>query len=158
MMESALHRLTAVTWPERRAEVEVLPARAGDREVLRRWQIRFAIDCGMSPEEIQHAARPVDLGARRYFLARDPSGECVSMAIISRETPNSACLTGVYTPDEQRGRGYASALVGAVSQRVLDSGKEYCTLFTDLANPTSNKIYHALGYRRIGDFRLVEFG
>ena len=53
----------------------------------------------------------------------------------------------VYTPPEQRRKGYASAAVAEVSQRFLDAGARVC-LYTDQANPTSNGIYQALGYRR----------
>ncbi|RYP88980.1 GNAT family N-acetyltransferase [Nocardioides guangzhouensis] len=56
----------------------------------------------------------------------------------------------VYTPREHRGRGYASAGVAEVSLRLRDAGARVC-LFTDQANPTSNKIYEAIGYRRVVD-------
>jgi len=42
--------------------------------------------------------------------------------------------------------------VSALSQKLLDSGYERCSLFTDLANPTSNSIYQKIGYRPVGDF------
>ncbi|MFK4082558.1 GNAT family N-acetyltransferase [Kribbella sp. NPDC020789] len=57
----------------------------------------------------------------------------------------------VYTPPECRGRGYASALTAHVTGRLRDAGNEVC-LMTDLANPTSNKIYAAIGYRPVQDF------
>ena len=38
----------------------------------------------------------------------------------------------------------------AVSKLLRDSGERAC-LFTDQANPTSNKIYEAIGYRRVVD-------
>lgn len=56
----------------------------------------------------------------------------------------------VYTPKEERGRGWASAAVAEVTQRVLDAGDRAC-LFTDLANPTSNAVYERLGYRPVTD-------
>jgi len=56
----------------------------------------------------------------------------------------------VFTPTEHRGRGYASAAVAEVSRRILASGARAC-LFTDQANPTSNRIYEALGYRPVVD-------
>jgi GNAT superfamily N-acetyltransferase len=57
----------------------------------------------------------------------------------------------VYTPPADRGHGYASALTAHVTQRILTSGSAAC-LFTDLANPTSNKVYAAIGYRPLADF------
>jgi predicted GNAT family acetyltransferase len=58
-------------------------------------------------------------------------------------------VSAVYTPPEQRGHGYASANVAAVSQRGLDAGARACMLYTDAANPTSNKIYQQIGYRLV---------
>jgi len=34
---------------------------------------------------------------------------------------------------------------------MLDAGYHFCTLFTDLANPTSNHIYQAIGYQPVCD-------
>jgi predicted GNAT family acetyltransferase len=58
----------------------------------------------------------------------------------------------VYTPPELRRRGYASSAVAAVSRQALAAGAQRCALFTDLSNPTSNKIYADVGYRRIADW------
>jgi predicted GNAT family acetyltransferase len=33
----------------------------------------------------------------------------------------------------------------------LRAGRDYCFLYTDLANPTSNRIYMNLGYERLCD-------
>jgi predicted GNAT family acetyltransferase len=40
---------------------------------------------------------------------------------------------------------------------MLDSGKEFCALFTDLDFPTSNSIYQKIGYRVVGDFLEYAF-
>jgi hypothetical protein len=63
----------------------------------------------------------------------------------------------VYTPPERRGRGYATACVAALSQTILDEGWAFCTLFTDLANPTSNSIYQKIGYHPVCDFAEYRF-
>jgi predicted GNAT family acetyltransferase len=56
----------------------------------------------------------------------------------------------VYTPPEQRGRGWASNAVAEVSRRRQAEGTQVC-LFTDQANPTSNGIYAALGFVPVVD-------
>jgi len=56
----------------------------------------------------------------------------------------------VYTPPEQRRKGYTGAAVAEVSQHFLDAGARVC-LYTDQANPTSNGIYQALGYVAVVD-------
>lgn len=80
----------------------------------------------------------------------------VAMAAINRRTSSSSCVSWVYTPPEHRRRGYASAVVAALSQRELDAGATWYSLFTDVANPTSNHIYTELGYEPRCDYRQIE--
>jgi predicted GNAT family acetyltransferase len=82
--------------------------------------------------------------------------EPVSMAYASQANGGVTRVSGVWTPPTLRGNGYASAVVAALSNDRMDRG-ERCMLYTDLANPTSNAIYQALGYRRIGDSVTIRF-
>lgn len=66
-------------------------------------------------------------------------------------------LGPVYTPAEERGRGWAGAAVAEVSRRVLARG-ERPVLFTDQANPTSNRLYQALGYEPVVDTVQIDIG
>ncbi|HZU61333.1 MAG TPA: GNAT family N-acetyltransferase, partial [Solirubrobacteraceae bacterium] len=60
-------------------------------------------------------------------------------------------------PPEQRGRGYATTAVAAFSRRALIRGAHTCMLYTDLGNPTSNRIYAAVGYRRVAEWEEHAF-
>jgi hypothetical protein len=73
------------------------------------------------------------------------------MTGASGATPRGIRIGAVYTPPQDRGRGYASNLVAAVSQAQLDAGRTFCFLYTDLANPTSNHIYRAVGYEPVSE-------
>ncbi|HET6988721.1 MAG TPA: GNAT family N-acetyltransferase [Kribbella sp.] len=86
----------------------------------------------------------------------EADGEPVSM--VGYHLPIfGVCRVGpVYTPRERRRHGYAGALTSHVSAEILAQGNQAC-LYTDLANPTSNKIYHQAGYRPVADFVDVEF-
>jgi predicted GNAT family acetyltransferase len=95
------------------------------------------------------------VGGRALYLWDD--GGPVSMTMAAAVTPHGSRIGAVYTPPELRGRGYASALVAAVSQAQLDTGRAFCFLFTDLANPTSNKIYRHLGYEAVCDVDEYRF-
>jgi predicted GNAT family acetyltransferase len=64
----------------------------------------------------------------------------------------------VYTPPEQRRRGYAGACVGALSQLLLAEGRDFCVLYTDTSNPTSNHVYQMLGYQPIMEASVYTFG
>lgn len=87
----------------------------------------------------------------------DVAGMVVAMAGHSGPTPHGMRVGPVYTPQDLRGRGYASALVAALSQMLLDGGRQFCFLFTDLANPTSNHIYQTIGYEPVTDVDNYRF-
>ena len=93
---------------------------------------------------------------RTFFWVVD--GEVVSITNAVRPQIKGICISGVYTPPEFRRRGYARALVAEVSKEMLSRGFELTNLFTDLANPTSNKIYQEVGYKAICDYRQYSFG
>lgn len=83
-------------------------------------------------------------------------GRPVSMAYASLANGGVTRVSGVWTPPELRGHGYASGVVAALSAARQDAG-ESCMLYTDLSNPTSNAIYRAMGYRRVGDNVTITF-
>jgi predicted GNAT family acetyltransferase len=76
----------------------------------------------------------------------EDDSEPVSMCGYGGRTPHGIRIGPVYTPPELRGRGYGSAVTAYVTKEQLDSGRDYCFLYTDLSNPTSNKIYVNIGY------------
>ena len=86
----------------------------------------------------------------RIWFWVDDAGERVHLTGANAPSFGVARVGPVYTPREHRGHGYASAGVAAVSTLFRDRGARVC-LFTDQANPTSNRIYEALGYRRVVD-------
>ena len=129
-----------------------------DIPLLAEWVDKFSQEAiGASPN-YEAAAILVRNGIARneYLIWED--GEVVSIAKSTRPTPTGITISSVYTPPQFRGHGYASACVAVLSQQLLDSGYTYCTLFTDLANPTSNSIYQKIGYRPVCDFREHKFG
>lgn len=79
-----------------------------------------------------------------------PGGEPAHLSGASMPAYGVSRIGPVYTPKEHRGRGYASYVVGELTRRGLEAGDRMC-LFTDQANPTSNKIYAALGYEPVVD-------
>ena len=66
-------------------------------------------------------------------------------------------INAVFTLEEERGKGYASACVAALSQRLLDRGWRYCLIFADRGNPTTTRIYPRLGYQEIAAFATIGF-
>jgi len=128
-----------------------------DRDLLVSWSAAFAAEA--SPDEPPgDPALPVDarLHGENLLWLWEVDGERVSTAWLTPPVAGVTRVSGVYTPPALRGRGYASACVAAVSRHALDYS-DRCMLYTDLANPTSNKIYQQIGYRPAGDAQEWRF-
>ena len=97
------------------------------------------------------------IGNGEVYLWVLPDGSIVSLLATTRPVSRVISIASVYTPPERRGHGYASRSVAALSQHLLDSGWQRCSLFTDLSNPTSNTIYQQVGYRPVHDFHEYDF-
>ncbi|MGW6122539.1 GNAT family N-acetyltransferase [Nocardia sp. NPDC055165] len=78
-------------------------------------------------------------------------GAPVTLVARQAEVLGWARIGPVYTPPPLRGNGFASALTATVAGRIRAEGADAC-LFTDLANPTSNKIYQRIGFEPVRDF------
>jgi hypothetical protein len=133
-------------------------ATEADRSLLTEWLTAFQREAmgDENPAGIERVVtRSLTSSARRLYLWED--GRPVSMAGSTGPTPNGIRVNAVYTPPEQRRRGYAGACVAALSQLLLDQGRTFCFLFTDLANPTSNHIYQKIGYAPVCDVDEYHF-
>ena len=130
-----------------------------DRELAVRWMDAF-VDEALHGPEPESSAEFVDRRSEdpdAGLVVWEDGGAPLSFAGYGGRTPNGIRIGPVYTPPELRGRGYASALTAALTQRLLDEGRRFCFLFTDLANPTSNSIYQRIGYRPVSDVDLWIF-
>jgi predicted GNAT family acetyltransferase len=132
------------------------PANAEERELLIRWRIAFMVDTGLH-EDIEASKQATeDLLERGALYVWDDDGP-VSVAATNRSTPHGVCIGMVYTPPPFRQHGYATSCVAALSQQILDSGREFCCLFTQLSNPTSTAIYERIGYRAVAKWSDIAF-
>jgi predicted GNAT family acetyltransferase len=78
------------------------------------------------------------------------------MAAVSGYTPNGLRVSAVFTPEDQRRRGYASNTVAMLSQRALDSGRSHCVLFAESDHVGTQRVYENIGYRHSHATVLVE--
>ncbi len=150
-MDQGLYRLDAVN-PKLVASLGYFRyADESDLLLVEEWFSEFERDCGLalSPKDVARDKAAQFVGNREVFLW-EVGGKVVSIMKKARPTEHGVTVSFVYTPKEERRKGYGRTMVAACSAELL---KEYdfCVLYTDLANPTSNKIYQEIGYRWIAD-------
>lgn len=155
-MRQRIHQCTAVADLER-ASGSSRSATVADSPMLERWLNAFSADVGVPHDPADSPAAVRSMIERNEALIWEQNSAPVSCARIMRRTPHGSAIAFVYTPPEQRGRGYATSCVAELTRQRLHSGDRFCCLYTDLANPTSNAIYARIGYRPVCDSDWWEF-
>lgn len=121
------------------ASGKALPAaKCGDAKI---FLASMASSLGLSVSENEiNAFSDGENGLYRW----DDGGICAiaRIAFVGNEYTR---INTVYTSPEKRGRGYASALVSALSELLIGNGL-IPTVLADEENPISNKMYLSLGF------------
>ncbi len=159
-MAQRIYRLEQVR-PVSGVSGELRRASEADRDLLLDWETAFEREAigeadREQAERMVEQALSADPAMRGRFLWWD-GGQPVSMVGYTGPTPNGMRIGPVYSPPGQRGRGYGSACTAAVSQWLLDQGRRFVFLYTDLSNPTSNHIYQNIGYEPVSDVDEYRF-
>jgi predicted GNAT family acetyltransferase len=136
------------------------PATEDDRPLLRSWIDAFIAESYPQGSPL-HTERLLDsrlsTGDDAGLWLWERGSSPVSLAGYSGPTGTGIRVGPVYSPPENRGRGYATSLVRELSAWLLGQGYSACFLYTDLANATSNAIYERIGYRRVAESREFRF-
>jgi uncharacterized protein len=131
----------------------------GDVDQVTEWLVAFALESLGDEESPRLWERTRTNVERRQVQGLtwivEERGHPVATSGFNTTTAEAVQIGGVYTPPELRGRGYGRA---AVAASLLDARAEGATssiLFTGVENVPAQRCYEALGYRHIGDYRLL---
>lgn len=155
---SRLWEATSVEVPPA-PEGRLRPATEDDAGLVLRWFRAFHAEAdeqaGREPDPLSGEHNTIDSVLVRIregveWLWELPDGTVAHLSGCGLPSFGVSRIGPVFTPKEFRGHGIASHVVGELTRRGLDAGHRVC-LFTDTANPTSNKIYAGLGYRPVAE-------
>ncbi len=152
-VHTRLHFLDHVTFPSKPAG-ELRQATLADLPLIKSWRRTFWEDVekqgGREPQEdeVQSYAdssltEPAVVAGQYWFWEVD--GKPVHMTVTQPARFGVEKIGPVYTPEEYRGNGYAGYVVALLSHQILERGHTP-TLYTDQANPVSNKVYTRIGF------------
>lgn len=122
------------------AEIEErLGERSDDND---RAEIRSSIELAHGPGDL-------------FVLAHN--GRLVATALFHGRAHGRVQVGGVYTLPDQRGRGYARAVVAGALAIAHAVGIESAVLFTGEANHAAQRAYESLGFAPVGDYGVILF-
>jgi predicted GNAT family acetyltransferase len=141
----------------------LVTATADDVDLAVAWFDAFAVDADRQagrepvPDPLRHDRPAMErrVAAGRVWFWEDGEGRRVHLVAANLPAYGVTRIGPVYTPAAERGRGWAGAAVAEVSRRVLAAG-DRPVLYTDQANPVSNRVYERLGYTAVVDQANLE--
>lgn len=136
---------------------KLLQADAGYIPVIADYLAGFVKDAfgtENAPENFLGYARDItESGKLRLWMVQDRP---VSMANLAHLSSRHARINEVFTPQDCRKQGYASAAVAELCAELLGKGITPM-LYADAANPDSNKVYQSIGFERTGSIVDLRF-
>ena len=140
-------------------------AAADDLPVLADWRWRYEVEvlgaadtAGTRAGAQERAVRMVEERAaveRMLAAVLEEHGALLSMTVFNARMPGAVQVGGVYTPPARRGRGHARRVVAQHLAMARDEGTGRAILFA--ASDAAASAYRAIGFVRIGDYRLIDF-
>lgn len=94
-------------------------------------------------------------GQEEEFIIAEKRGKMIAQANIQTYTPQINQIGGVYTIEEERGKGYCKAVTSEISRRIIERGKTP-TLCVKKSNVPAVKAYRALGFEHYDDYLIIK--
>lgn len=151
--------LTSLSFPSKYTEnnYDVIEAGGLEKSLLIEWLRAYDIEALGAVDNVDldtHVENKVDR------LIKDSNcwvliinGRPVSLSGFNASLPDIVQIGPVWTPPEYRNKGYGRTLVALTLLKARRQGVTKAILFTD--NPAAVKAYEAIGFRKIGLYRLA---
>ena len=134
---------------------------ARDVDLVTAWRVAFSIEAlgeEESPKLWAGCRSSIERSlAQGWTWLLEDEGQPVACSSFNTAIQEAVQIGGVWTPPELRRQGYGRAVVAASLLDARAAGATMSILFTGVGNVAAQKAYTGLGYRHIGDYRLVLF-
>lgn len=156
LYELDLHKLI-VPQNARADDFQMVDAEKIERNTLLRWLRAYEIEALGAEDtpalDSKIASRLVNALDARSMWGLIVDGNAVSLSGFNAALPDMVQVGPVWTPPEERSKGYARILVAKTLLAARARGVKGAVLSTD--NEAAAKAYEALGFEKVGRYRLA---
>lgn len=125
-------------------------AELSDIACLQPWVEKYITEAKLDPVDPNGLLKTLIRKERLYLWENNKT--ILSMAAYTGPTFTGIRINLVFTPQDYRGKGYASSCVAALANHLLKHGYRKCFIFADQENPTANSIYTKMGFALMGSY------
>lgn len=141
-------------WVARRTRDEDLPQ-------VKAWRLAASLESSSVADTPELRAEVEEFVERCHregvWWVLEDAGRLAAMSNFNARIPDTVQIGAVYTPPEQRGKGYARASVAGSLLAARQDGASRGILFTGKTNLPAQRAYRAIGFRIVGDYALIAF-
>jgi len=136
---------------------ELIALKTSDKDIVMKFWVGFVFDCfGINViEEKQIPVVDSLIKCEKLYLW-EVDNEICGMVNIIHQSERYARINNVYTPSEERKKGYASAMVSELCSKLINEGL-IPMLYADIKNCDSNKVYKTIGFTESGRIDNIVF-
>ncbi len=118
----------------------------GDKTLLAKYWKEYCLELKDSREisMTESLNEIAEMMSENFYVWRDKKGKVVCMASYWIEK-DTAKISTVYTPKEERNKGYCKSLIYTITKKLLEEGT-HPMLYTDYQYEPSNRAYQKVGY------------
>ena len=139
------YRLDDIDWPGDDIRGRLRKGRSDEADLIAQWGRAFGEEQPAPVDVSEFMLRKLSVGDLYVW---DDSGAKTVLS-LSGPAGKGIRISGVYTPPEFRGNGYASAAIAALSHAQLSNGMDFVVLAVTAGNP-AEELYQKLGFRLVG--------
>jgi predicted GNAT family acetyltransferase len=150
-LKQGIYRCRQVIHPRASEKIHFRKADQRDIPIIGEWIEAFHKEAVPHDPPVNGVEQAETRIKKEMIFVVEQGGDLVSMSCWSRDIETSCSVNLVYTPQALRKQGFASIATAKLTQHLFDSGKSETNLYTDMLNPTSNKIYQEIGYEFVCD-------
>lgn len=129
-----------------------------DKTILKKYIYDMIYETFCEKKEENEIESYFQKALKTGFYIIENNGKIVSQAAVNANLINGKSLGYVYTPKEERNKGYCYNLMYRLCENLLKNNEnKFICLYTDDTNPISNHIYEKVGFERKMDCIEIDF-
>lgn len=133
--------------------------READFDTVTAWMVAYSVEA-LGDVDGRDLRAEIRADTRRHIEERNTwvlerEGQPVATTSFNTAIAEAVQIGGVWTPPELRSRGYGRAAVAASLLDARAEGVAKAILFAGEGNLPAQRAYESLGFRCIGDYRVV---